>query len=90
MHVNKYLLVIHYCLFKLTWANLKKCSVKHDDLAVCLKEGDLDIFPVKVDTFVNLKKIIEIDENKNSISVGVKLWTQWRDPRLSLSNNSAE
>ena len=90
MDVQKYLLLMHYCLFKLTWANLKRCSENHDKLAICLNKGNSDIFQVTVDTFVYLKEIIKIDENENSIRIDVKLWTQWTDPGLSLSNNSAE
>ena len=89
MNLQKYLLLMHYCLFKLTGANLKRCSEEHDERAICLKEGNLDLFPVKLNTYVYLKEIIEIDENKNSIRVGVKLWAEWKDPRLSLSDNSA-
>ena len=83
----KYLLIM-YCLFKLTWANLKSCSKNHDEVAVCLKEGYIDAFPMTVNTYVYLKEIIDIDHNDNSISVGVKLMVEWTDPRLFLSNNS--
>ena len=88
MDLIKYVTVM-YCIFMLTWANLKRCSEKHDDLAVCLKEGDFDPFPITVNTLLYLEEIIGIDHNKNSINVGVKLWAHWKNPRLSLSNNSA-
>ena len=89
MDLLKHLLVMH-CLFKVACANLKSCSENHDEMAVCLKEGVLDPFPITVDTYVYLKEIINIDHDKNSISVGVKLLAEWTDPRLSLSNNSVQ
>ena len=78
-----------HCVFMLTYANLKRCSEKHDDVAVCLKEGDFDSSPIIVNTLLYVEEIIDIDHNKNSINVGVKLGVQWKNPRLSLSNNSA-
>ena len=89
MDLLKYLFVIH-CLFKVAWANLKTCSENHDEQAVCLKEVYIDPFPIMVTTYVYLKEIIGIDENKNSIGVGVKLVAKWTDPRISLTNNSVE
>ena len=77
-----------HCLFKVALANLKSCSKNHDEVAICLKKGYLDPFPITVDMYVYLKEIISIDHDKNSISVGVKLLAKWTDPRLSLSNNS--
>ena len=77
------------CIFMLTWAHLKRCTEKHDDLAVCLKESYFDPSPITVNTLLYLEEIIGIDHNKNSINVGVKLGVQWKNPRLSLSNNSA-
>ena len=87
MDLLKYLFVMH-CLFKVALANLKSCSENHDEVAICLKEGNFDPFPITVDTYVYLKEIINIDHDKNSISVSVKLLAEWTDPRLSLSNNS--
>ena len=75
------------CLFTLSWANLKSCSEKHDELAICLNENNLDPFPMTVYTNVYLNEIIGIDHDKNSISVGVTLWAEWADPRLSVTNN---
>ena len=87
MDLLKYLFVMH-CLFKIAWTNLKSCSENHDEVAICLKEGNFDPFPIAVDTYVYLKEIINIDHDKNSISVRVKLLAEWTDPRLSLSNKS--
>ena len=87
MDLLKYSFTMH-CLFKVAWANLKSCSENHDEVAICIKEVNLDPFPITVETYVYLKEIINIDHDKNSISVGVKLLAEWTDPRLSLSNNS--
>ena len=87
MDLLKYSFLMH-CLFKVARSNQKSCSENHDAVAFCLKEVNLDPFPITVDTYVYLKEIINIDHDKNSISVSVKLLAEWTDPRLSLSNNS--
>ena len=64
------------CIFMLTWAHLKRCTEKHDDLAVCLKESYFDPSPIIVNTLLYLEEIIGIDHNKNSINV-YQLLHQW-------------
>ena len=61
-------------LIKLIWADMKSCSEK----------------PVIVNSDLYLVEIIDIDENKNSVSIQVDLWTYWKDPLLASSNNSAK
>ena len=79
-------------LIKLIWADMKSCSEKHDKLEVCFegKEGYKIPFPVFVGSDLYLLEIIDIDEDKHSVSIQVDLWTYWKDPLLASSNNSAK
>lgn len=79
-------------LIKFTWANMKSCSEKHDKLEVCLegKEAYTIPLPVLVGSDLYLVEIIDIDEDKHSVSIQVDLWTYWKDPLLASSNNSAK
>ena len=79
-------------LIKLIWADMKSCSEKHDKLEVCFKgeEAYTIPLPVIVGSDLYLVEIIDIDEDKNSVSIQVDLWTYWKDPLLASSNNSAK
>ena len=71
-------------------ANLRSCSEKHEKQEVCFRDKAYDNpFPIVLDTDLHLKEIIEISEDKNSVSLFIDLWTLWTDPGLGLSNNSS-
>ena len=44
-------------------------------------------FPVSLDVEVYLHDIVRIDEDMNSLSVKLDLWTSWIDLGLGLSND---
>ena len=52
--------------------------------------GYVKPFPAIVETDLILKNLIEVDENKNSISAQFELWNLWEDPGIALSNVSLE
>ena len=87
MHILKFHLAISF-LCKIIFADLKSCLKPHDQPAACFKNetGYLRPFPTVLDVEVYFKDIIEIDEQKNSISIQMELWTLWSDSRLALSN----
>ena len=89
MHVFGYLFLI-ICNFKPNWANLRGCAEKHDQLEFCLtnQDGYSEPFPVVVNTNLDLKEIIEIDNNKKSIKIQADLWAWWKDEGVALSNDS--
>ena len=80
------------CLFEITFASLKNCSSPHTKPAVCFKNetGYTKPLPAALGVEVHFKDIIEIDEQMNSISVKMSLWTYWTDPGLGLSNGEIE
>ena len=90
MHSKTRFLIL-MLLIKLIWADMKSCSEKHDKLEICLKgeEAYTIPFPVLVGSDLYLVEIIDIDEDKNSVSIQVDLWTYWNDPLVASSNSSA-
>ena len=90
MHSKTRFLIL-MLLIKLIWADMKSCSEKHDKLEICLKgeEAYTIPLPVIVGSDLYLVEIIDIDEDKNSVSIQVDLWTYWKDPLVGSSNNSA-
>ena len=90
MHLFEIFLFILSLLMEIS-ANLRSCSEKHEIQEVCFsgkKAYDIP-FPIVLDTDLHLKEIIEVNEDKNSVSLFIDLWTLWTDPGLSLSNNSS-
>ena len=95
-HALRFLLLV-FCILKpsiarLKISDLKNCKEGRHESKMCLtgENGYLKPFPVLVDTDLILKNLIEIDENKNSISAQFELWTGWEDPGIALSNISLE
>ena len=93
-HVSKYLLfvfcILKPCISKLRISDLKNCKEESPESMICLtgKNGYFKPFPVMVDSELHLRNLIGIDENKNSITAALVLWTQWVDPGIALSNES--
>ena len=87
MYILKCIWVI-LCLTEISFADLKNCSRSHEQPAICFKNetGYSKPFPTVLDVGVYFKDIVEIDEQKNLMSIQMDLWTFWSDPRLALSN----
>ena len=91
-HVFEYFLFA-FCIFQLYNAelhisDLKNCKEEKLKSKICLtgENGYFEPFPVVVNSDLILRNIIEIDQNKNSISAQFELWTWWVDPGIALSN----
>ena len=88
MQIKKFLLVISY-LFELSLA-FKRCSMPHKRKSICFtnETGGYSIpYPVRLSVEVNLEEIIRIDQDMNSVSIRLNLWTYWIDLGLGLSND---
>ena len=87
MHIKKCLLVF-LCLLEQNLADFLSCSKERKKRSICFtnETGYSPPFPVSLDVEVHLKDIIRIDQDLNSISVRLELWTEWIDPGLDLSN----
>ena len=72
------------------WANLKHCSdAENDDSEICVGGNGkyYPPFPVTVYIDINLREIVDIDQNKKSITARLGLTTYWIDPRLGLTKD---
>ena len=87
MHIKKCLLVF-LCQLQQILADFLSCSKEQQKRSICFtnETGYSLPFPVSLDVEVHLKDIIRIDQDLNSISVRLELWTKWIDPGLGLSN----
>ena len=94
-HAFRYLLFVFYIL-KASFAtskisDLKNCKEESHESKLCLtgQNGYFNPFPVIVNSDLALVRLMEIDENKNSISAQFQLSAYWTDPGIALSNNSS-
>ena len=93
-HVFEYFLFV-FCIFQLCNAelhisDLKNCKEEKHKSKICLT-GENEYFkpfPAIVNSDLILRNRIEIDENKNSISLQLQLWTRWVDKGVALLDTS--
>ena len=95
-HLFEYFLFV-ICIFQLCNAelhtsDLKNCKEEKHKSKMCLtgENGYFKPFLVIVNSDLILRNIIEVDQNKNSISAQFELWTSWVDPGITLSNISSK
>ena len=94
-HLFEYFLfvfgIFQLCKAELHTSDLKNCKEENHKSKICLtgENGYFKPFPVIVDSSLVLRNIIEIDQNKNSISSQFELWTSWEDPGITLANVSS-
>ena len=91
MYILKCIWVI-LCLTDICFADLKNCSRAHEQPAICFKNetGYSKPFPTVLDVDAYFRNMINVDEQMNSISIQMSLWTNWSDSRLALSNGEIE
>ena len=82
---------VNLCLAELRISDLKSCKEENHESKICLtgENGYFKPFPVFVDSDLVLENIIEIDQNKNSISAQFTLITHWVDTGIALSNKAS-
>ena len=87
MHIKRCLLIF-LGLLQHNLADFLSCSKSQNESSICFTNdsGYFLPFPVSLDVEVHLIDIIRIDQDLNSISVRLELWTKWIDPGLDLSN----
>ena len=83
-------LMVLTCFFKLNNAQLKSCLKEEVAAKICLKssEGYLKPFPLNLTTKIELKEIVDIDEDEKSITIQMNLLTRWEDKGIGRSNAS--
>ena len=88
-------LLIMMCFFQPILANLKNCIEKFEQPNICFTntKGYKDPInsqqiPLVLETRMILNEIVDINFEKNLISIIVVLFTQWTDKGLAFSNDS--
>ena len=83
-------LILFTCIFKLNHALLKSCLKEEEAHKICHKrnEGYLKPFPLNLTTRVELKEIVDIDEDEKSITLQIIMLTAWKDSEIGRSNAS--
>ena len=80
---------------ELSSAQLRRCLAEKDQPRICFKavkgeKGYVNPFPVALTTKLHLKEIVSIDENEKSITMVMNLATYWKDPRITISNETTK
>ena len=80
------------CIAGLKISDLKNCKEDSHESKICLpgEKGYFKPLPVNITSELVLRNIIEIDQNKNSISAQFELLTWWLDPGIASSNSTLE
>ena len=83
-------LVILTCLIKLNYADLKSCLREEEAPRICHKpnEGYLKPFPLNLTTKIELKQIVDIDENEKSVTIQMNMLSLWKDSGIARSNST--
>ena len=81
-------LLIFLGLLQHNLADFLSCSKSQNESSICFTNdsGYFLPFPISLDVEAHLIDIIRIDQDLNSISVRLELWTKWIDTGLDLSN----
>ena len=85
------ILIIIFCWMQPIWADLKSCNDQEQGKSKLCLTGNGEYrppFPSKVKIDVHLREIVDIDEDKKSITTRLGLTTHWNDPSLALRNDS--
>jgi hypothetical protein len=82
-------------IFELDSAQLRSCLLEKDQPRICFKaiegeKGYVNPFPVHLTTQLYLKEIVSIDEGEKSITLEINLYSAWKDPRITISNETAK
>lgn len=87
------ILVIIFCCARPIRAELKNCSDHEQGKPeLCLRGNEEYVPPLSVNVYLDLYlgEIVDIDQNKKSISMTLGLSTYWTDPKIALTNDSIE
>ena len=82
-------ILVAFCL-KLSMATIMNCSQNNNQSDICFtrKEGYVNPSHVILNTALFLRKIVEIDDDKHSITIQMGMTTFWSDPGLDLTNTT--
>ena len=77
------LLLIHdaFCI-------LRNCSDENEANKICMNGSSQNFPAIKLNTTLFLDEIVEINEEKNSITIRMGLYNKWKDSRLAPSSKT--
>ena len=75
-------------LFEFIFADSNSCSKESGETTISFtnKEGYMKPYPIILNTTLNIKEFVSIDENENSISIRLNLISRWKDSGLNCSH----
>ena len=81
--------LIMFCYFTICLGDIQKCDESKKSQVCYIGESYIrseypEPSPCNVNVTIHLKEIYKIDENKNTLSLFIRLSTFWEDKRLSL------
>ena len=87
--------MVFITIIELGSAQLRSCLLEKDQPRICFKaiegeKGYVNPFPLPLTTQLYLKEIVSIDEGDKSITMEINLISSWKDPRITISNETAK
>ena len=84
--------ILIFCLYLVNGRDLELCNVKTNKTKLCKKSGDYRPnlvprpWPTMVTPYVDLKSVIDVNENKKTMTLYLYLVTYWFDHEISVNN----
>ena len=81
-----------YIQIKLTFAQIKHCNEikKVKDLCRLVdnyESNEAPVRPLIVRLYIDIVDVIDFNQERNTMTLFIKLWTKWNDTRITLSNH---
>ena len=77
----------------LTFAQIKHCNEIKADKDICrlvenYESNEAPVRPLVVRLYIDIVDVIDFNQERNTMTLFIKLWTKWNDTRITLSNHS--
>ena len=72
---------------KLTFAEIKHCNEIKEDKDICslvnkYESNEAPVRPLVVRLYIDIVDVIDFNQERNTMTPFIKLWTKWNDTRL--------
>lgn len=76
----------------LTLAQIKHCNEIKEDKDLCrlvekYESNEAPVRPLVVRLYIDIVDVIDFNQERNTMTLFIKLWTKWNDTRITLSNH---
>ena len=77
---------------KLTFAEIKHCNEIKEVKDICslvdnYESHEAPVRPLIVRLYIDIVDVIDFNQERNTMTLFIKLWTKWNDTRITLSNH---